>query len=169
MSWSDFHRLCPTEGRFVLAMRIAGEEIQKEKQQICQALIIILSEGVSLMPLTQVTCIIRENLFCYWRHLKRALLGCWWETEKSQSLPGYHQDLLQDWNFIFWLWDSILFSWMWRPSRGLISEEAELENSAGFWHSLHLCAILLECMHIYAHLCCLSLLCWQLLNVGFYV
>lgn len=61
MSWSDFHRLCPTEGGFVLAVRIAGEEIQKEKQRICQALIIILSEGVFLMLLTQVKCIIREN------------------------------------------------------------------------------------------------------------
>lgn len=128
------------------------------------------------MPLTQVKYLmIRENL-----KFSSAARDTWRELsmDAEEKLRDHHlyQEILlicsRTGILCFGCGISVLFFWMWRPSKGLVWEQAELvENSTGcpgfgmaptfvpcYWSVCH-----------YAHLCCLSLLCWQLLNVGFYV
>lgn len=152
---------------------------RRKSNEYIKLLINILSEGVFLMPLLSVNQLrwsIWSGRTCFNSVLLLETPGesfHWiptrnWEVTICARRSSVHSRTGISY---FGCGIPVLFSWMRRPSRGLISEQAELKNSAACPGS-GTAFTYVPCywsVCIYAHLCCLSLLCWQLLNVGFYV
>lgn len=174
--WLSQHVSCV---RFLLAENCRWIDPEEKSNEYIKLLINILSEGVFLMPLLPVNQLrwsIWSGRTCFNSVLLLETPGesfHWIPTRNWEVTICARRSSVRSRTGIsyFGCGIPVLFSWMRRPSRGLISEQAELKNSAACPGS-GTAFTYVPCywsVCIYAYLCCLSLLCWQLLNVGFYV